>query len=286
MKTAFYILFKEYSDSSRSPSALYIKDNTETDSEQIVKEVNEWLKIARFFKYERCDRYYDSENMKGVLYPYIVLQEEYEEEEYPNVTVVIQALLNEEGFVDWRDEPLESGEQYSLNNQDVTNDCLGEMARNEAQGNAVVLLNCNAFHFRSPIVLSVNPTGNNVSIYWYNDIRSFHQWFSDNRQPQRVYVYNPKHGDDKHPAQMIAGTTKRAAQLLTNRNDTERLLKLAVGTDINSALWYYDEANNCYIYFENQNELRLAFHGYHLSEGEENYDNIDFHKLSLLSEEK
>ena len=100
------------------------------------------------------------------------------------------------------------------------------------------------------------------------------------------YVYNPKHGDDKHPAQMIAGTTKRAAQLLTNRNDTERLLKLAVGTDINSALWYYDEANNCYIYFENQNELRLAFHGYHLSEGEENYDNIDFHKLSLLSEEK
>ena len=92
MKTAFYILFKEYSDSSRSPSALYIKDNTETDPEQIVKEVNEWLKIARFFKYERCDRYYDSENMKGVLYPYIVLQEEYEEEEYPNVTVVIQAL--------------------------------------------------------------------------------------------------------------------------------------------------------------------------------------------------
>ena len=206
--------------------------------------------------------------MKGVLYPYIVLQEEYEEEEYPNVTVVIQALLNEEGFVDWRDEPLESGEQYSLNNQDVTNNCLGEMARNEAQGNAVVLLNCNAFHFRSPIVLSVNPTGNNVSIYWYNDIRSLHQWFSDNRRPQRVYVYNPKHGDDKHPAQMIAGTTKRAAQLLTNRNDTERLLKLAVGTDINSALWYYDEANNCY------------------TEGEENYDNIDFHKLSLLSEEK
>lgn len=48
MKTAFYILFKEYSDSSRSPSALYIKDNTETDPEQIVKEVNEWLKIARF----------------------------------------------------------------------------------------------------------------------------------------------------------------------------------------------------------------------------------------------
>ena len=172
MKTAFYILFKEYSDSSRSPSALYIKDNTETDPEQIVKEVNEWLKIAHFFKYERCDRYYDSENMKGVLYPYIALQEEYEEEEYPNITVVIQALLNEEGFVDWRDEPLESGEQYSLNNQDVTNNCLGEMARNEAQGNAVVLLNCNAFHFRSPIVLSVNPTGNNVSIYWYNDIRS------------------------------------------------------------------------------------------------------------------
>ena len=37
-----------------------------------------------------------------------------------------------------------------------------------------------------------------------------------------------------------------------------------------------------HIYFENQQEERLAFHGYHLQPGEENYDNIDMDQLTLL----
>lgn len=285
MKTSLYILFREYSDQAHSPSAFYINGSKETEPEKIVREVNQWLNIIRYFKYEQCNRYYDSENMKGVLYPYTALKEAYEEEEYPDAGYAIRTLLKGEDFVDWRDEPIESEEHYVLNETDVTDDTLGEMARNAIEGNAVVLFNCDAVDYRFPICLCAVSTSQNISIEHYNNIRGLHQWFSENRQPQRIFDYNPKHGDDRHPAQLIAGTNRRAAQLRTNREDTERLLKLAVGTDINSALWYYDEANSCYIYFENQNEIRLAFHGYHLSEGEENYDNIDFRKLRLLSEE-
>lgn len=282
METSLYILFKEYSDQSHSPSAFYINGSNETEPEKIVGEVKEWLDKVHYFKYERCNRYYDSENMKNVLYPYTSLKAEYEEEEFPNITVTIRALLNEEGFIDWKDEPTESDEHYVLNGTDVTDNTLGEMARDAREGNAVVLFNCNAIAYRSPICLNADPTSQQVFIEHYNNIRGLHRWFSENRLPQRVFDYNPKHGDNKHPAQLIAGTNRRAAQLLTNRNDTEQLLKLAIGTDTNSALWYYDEANSCYIYFENQNELRLAFHGYHLSEGEENYDNIDLEKLNNL----
>lgn len=285
MATFLYILFKEYCDQAHSPSAFYINGSTEIEPEKITEEVKQWLNKVHYFKYERCNRYYDSENMRNVLYPYTSLKAEYEEEEFPNITITIQALLNEEGFIDWRDEPTESEERYVLNEIDVTDDTLGEMARNVIKGNAVVLFNCDAITYRSPICLYAVSTSKQIFIEHYNNICGLHQWFSENRQPQRVFVYNPKHGDDKHLAQMIAGTNRSAAQLLTNRCETERLLKLAVGTDINSALWYYDEANGCYIYFENQNEIRLAFHGYHLSEGEENYDNIDFRKLRLLSEE-
>jgi len=45
----------------------------------------------------------------------------------------------------------------------------------------------------------------------------------------------------------------------------------------------YDRANKSYIYFENQKEMRLAFHGYHVVDGEENYQNIDVNKINEIS---
>lgn len=275
METSLFILFSEYCDASHAPSAVYIAGNGETELETIWGEAQKWLDMSHYFEYELCNRYYDSRNLEGLLYPYTLLENEYEEaraqeetedeedrQEYPVLNLLVKASLNAQGFVDWRDEAQEASEQFSWNDTDVTQDALGGMP--------------------SPIQLSVSPTRETVDIDHCNTIPSLHQWFSENRQPKRIYDYNPKHGDDSHQAQMIAGTGRRAAQLLTNQAETEQLLKLAVGTDTFSALWYYDEAHEKYIYFENQQERRLAFHGYHLSEGEENYSNIDLEKLEKI----
>lgn len=81
---------------------------------------------------------------------------------------------------------------------------------------------------------------------------------------------------------MISGTNRRAAQLEVSKAEAQKLLELAVGADTTSALWYYDVQRKKHIYFENQQEERLAFHGYHLQPGEENYDNIDMDQLTLL----
>lgn len=295
METSLFILFSEYCDASHAPSAVYIAGNGETELETIWGEAQKWLDMSHYFEYELCNRYYDSRNLEGLLYPYTLLENEYEEaraqeetedeedrQEYPVLNLLVKASLNAQGFVDWRDEAQEASEQFSWNDTDVTQDALGEMARRKKQETAVVLLNADAIRMPSPIQLSVSPTRETVDIDHCNTIPSLHQWFSENRKPQRIYDCNPKHGDDSHPARMIAGTGRRAAQLLTNQAETEQLLKLAVGTDTFSALWYYDEAHEKYIYFENQQERRLAFHGYHLSEGEENYSNIDLEKLEKI----
>lgn len=114
-----------------------------------------------------------------------------------------------------------------------------------------------------------------------SSLKELYEWFSKNRLPQRIYVYNPKHGDAYHKAQALPNG-KMAAQLETDEEATRCLLGKAIGIDTNSALWYYDHERKKFIYFENQREQRLAFHGYHLSPGDENYDNIDQEKLRQI----
>ena len=66
------------------------------------------------------------------------------------------------------------------------------------------------------------------------------------------------------------------------REEAQKLLEQAVGNDVNSSLWFYDSKYHKHIYFENQNEIRLAFHGYHLDENEENFNNISIEKLTTI----
>ena len=114
------------------------------------------------------------------------------------------------------------------------------------------------------------------------DVSGLHRWFSANRNPQRTYIYSDKHGNCFKKSQFISGTSRRAAQLDCTDAEAQLLLERAVGSDPASELWFYDEQRGKFIYFENQNELRLAFHGYHLLPGEDNFENIDIDKLDMI----
>lgn len=284
MGTSLFVLFKEYSDASNAPSAGYINSSDGVYSDNFLVYFDEWIKIVDFFQYERCDRYYDGRNIQKALYPYALLREEYEEQddEYPRCADFVYAQLARVGLVDWRDEACEQQKvSYFYYDCDVTADTLGEMVRQKNSGVAVVFLNCDAITCSNPIEVSLS-SKETVKIDHVCNISLLHKWFSENRLPQRIFDYNPKHGDKDNQAWMIAGSNRRAAQLEVSREEAQKLLNLAVGTDIHSALWYYDDVRKKHIYFENQQETRLAFHGYHLMPGEENYDNIDRSKLLLL----
>ena len=113
-----FLLLPEYCDESHMSSSYYINGTSEIDSNSFLKDFTDVMNTIVFFSYERCDKYYDSKNLLGALYPYTVLMEEYEKqtEEYPNVGMFVRASLNSDGFIDWRDEPTVSTIQYSFVN--------------------------------------------------------------------------------------------------------------------------------------------------------------------------
>lgn len=285
MATSLFVLFREYADQCYAPSSSYIHSVSEIDADKQLAFFDRWFAIIHFFKYETCDRFYDSRNIKGMLYPYQLLKNEYEEleEEYPNLTRYVSARLKDEGFEDWRDTHDDTEGRYqsfSYNGIDVTNDTLGEVLRVKCN-NPAILLNCNALRCPNRIPIS----SNDRQAYYVDcvdDVQTLHKWFSKNRSPQRLFIYNPKHGDKFHPSKYIPGTNRKAAQLEATCEDAQKLLELAISVQPSDAFWYYDEAVDKYIYFENQQEIRLAFHAYHLSPGEENYENIDKEKIEKV----
>jgi len=285
-QTSLFLLFKEYADSNKISSNIYIESDSLVNSDIFLHDFDKWIEIVEFFQHETCNRYYDSKNIKSALYPYEILKNEYNEQddEYPNTSFYVMEQLKRLGIIDWREEigniPNESYHFYNCN---VTNDTLGKIAEQKKELKACILLNCGAIQCSNPIVLTCQ-SKQNVTIEHTNNLQELYHWFCKCRIPQRVFVYNPKHGDNKHIAQFIAGTQRQAAQLEISCEKAQQLLHLAVGIDPKSPLWLYDESIGKYIYFENQQEIRLAFHGYHLQPGEENYNNIDKKKLQLIQQ--
>lgn len=282
MSTSLFLLLKEYADVSQMPSASYIHAADCLNEKEWLILYKRLIDTIDFFRYERCDRYFDLKNLVHATYSVDLLKDYYEErDEYPCTAENIIAQIGLMGFIDWREESEEDDQRYYFYDADVSKDMLGEVARNIRSDKAVVLLNMDAIKHSSPIKLSYANGNCLIEIEHVGSVNELHKWFSNNRKPKRVFIFSPKHGDIYKPAEMISGTNKRAAQLECTQTEAQGLLNWAIGNDVNSSLWYYDAKYNKHIYFENQNEMRLAFHGYHLSENEENFSNISKDKLSV-----
>lgn len=280
-KTTVYLLFREYVDAQKAPTCSYILgrefDATKLTAE-IRSEVQPLLSVLRFFGYERMLVLYDRKNLEALLYPATALKDE-----YPGLKTSVLAQIKDK-YTSWEDYPVQSDNlNYSLNTGcNVSNDMLGDMARRQHhQVASCALLQKNAIDTDKAgcvnIVCSDRSTEQLIS---FHDVKGFHEWVSENRQPKRTYHFNPKHGDANHRK-----NREEAAQLLTDDAMTNELLKYAVGRDRESELWYYDVINGCFIYFENEgNTPQLGFHAYHLHPDEENFENIDIDKLCQVQE--
>lgn len=283
METALFLLLKEYADVEQMPSVPYINGGISLDETEWLERYRRLLDAIDFFQYEKCDRFYDIKNINNFAYPFDLLKDYYEDrDEFPGDSESLLAQIASKGFIDWREECVEDGHQYFFYDINVTDDTLGEIARNILLDKAVVLLNLDAVSHPSPIKLSYANGNCSVEIEHVDCIKGLHKWFSENRKPQRVFVYSSKHGDFHHPSEMVPGTGRRAAQLKCLQEEAQKLLEQAVGYDVKSSLWFYDAKYKRHIYFENQNEIRLAFHGYHLTEGEENFNNISLINLAIV----
>lgn len=283
-KTTIYIAFKEYVDAGTEPSRPYINgDCFAPDKVKIgvTAATTCIFSVLDYFQYEHRIILYDRQNLESLLYPASLLKEE-----YPGLKRTILAKIRDRGFSDWKDHKVkENGTRHILENgMDVTDDMLGDMATRQKSGEIpCILIQDGAIEASKGCIILHGSNKTRYCLATSCNIRAIHKWLFLNRAPKRTYHFNPKHGDADHPSQDYTdrhGNHHRAAQLLTNTDVTNELLKKAVGRDQTSELWYYDTTNGCFIYFENEGDTpQPEFHAYHLHPGDENFDNIDINKL-------
>lgn len=306
-KTAIYVLFKEYNDPyGRKKSAPYIQYSTDylANPDAMMQDWSEVFEVLEYFNYEDANKYYDEDNFEGLIGVARTLSNE-----YPSVETIINAQLQTIGLTSWRTTSLVKSSSYQLGMDDVTNDMLGDMVQREVEHrNVLVSIKNDTQHQLLPhqkefepcvllqtgavrtvngdLKIRLHPSGREITLKTVSGIAGLHDWLSKHRFPTRHYKYNPKHGDAHNLSGWIYEKNKpkvRAAQLKTTTGKTKALLMKAVGDNIGGSLWYYDDANQSYIFFEKpaknpQNE----YHGYHLNRGDKGYDRIGFEKLKVV----
>jgi len=91
------------------------------------------------------------------------------------------------------------------------------------------------------------------------DLFSMHKWISENRAPQRTYLWNSKHGEfGKH---VIANPGEKVSPLMSSRKDAETLLQYAIGLKNDSKLYCFDDEQG---YYEEFMPGVNNYHSYHL----------------------
>lgn len=303
-RTTIYVLFKEFPDpNGRVKSAPYIQDSIDYLAHQnaLVSDWSEVAEVLEFFCYEAANWFYDEENLTGLLYVADMFPSE-----YPSVSVTIRSTIQTIGLTSWRANPENKTQTYHWGQYNITDDLLGDMAQREVNHDATSLrISQDTAHLLLPKDKEYEPCvllqfgaitapqgeirvtmdgGRSIKLQSVDSIRGMHRWLSSNRFPKRQYSFSPKHGDKNHEAGVYSNRHRSnipAAQLLTTKVETEELLNLAVGNSVQGDLWYYDRANSCYIYFENQGATpQCEFHAYHLHPGDKNYGKIDLKKIS------
>ena len=283
--TEFFILFPEYCDDVIKPSAPYMQETDLPDTEcQLPVAVCEMLHIIEFVGYERTSRYYDSKNVDNICRLYDELQ-------YPNPANVLKASLHKFGFENWRSVLADEEFEVSYRGNKLYNDtCALVCKRYVEDGNNAthtVMLATNSLVLEKGLLKFDSDKGCRFVLEVKQDLKSLYDWFCEKRLPQRRFDINDKHGKNGKGGRSLPGG-KKAGLLLCNKSHAQDLLNRAIGTEgVDGDLWYYDKEYERYIYFENQYEnVQPAFHGYHLNDGDKNYDKIDKDLLKEIMDVK
>ena len=305
-RTTIFVLFKEYPDpNGRGKSAPYIQDSADylAFQNELMKDWADVFDVLEFFAYEETNKYYDENNIQGLL---DVAQQF--PNEYPMAVETIMSGLQMTGLTPRSTSPVVKTDTYNYGVHNVTDDLLGDMAQREMNHKMVlenvrndvnhqllpsekeyepcVLLQHGAVTAPGGVVRITMPGKRTIELKSVNSIIGLHQWMSVHRFPYRHYVFNDKHGDIGHKAKKHTdshGHVIPSAQLLTSTGKTKSLLKKAVGESCSGDLWYYDDDNGCFIYFENQGRTpQHEYHAYHLKPGDVNYDKIKIEKLRMV----
>lgn len=93
------------------------------------------------------------------------------------------------------------------------------------------------------------------------NLYEIYRWISEHRVPQRIYEWNPKHGENGKGVISVPGEV--VSPLLSSIDAAEKLLPYAIGIKKDNKLYIFDDAFDC---FEEFAPGSNSYHSYHLQD--------------------
>lgn len=259
-QTELFILFPVYEETDNVP--FYLKKMTTPSAEEFKVYIQRMDEVLKYTLAESVNFYHDSENVRNFLYPIDTMPNE-----YPKLSTILLSILSKRSQ-NWRDNQ-EANELNSISflNHRISNDTLNELyvrKRNNFDSVYAVLSNDAILVSKNPIEINVDRQIVPVTILPTSG-PSLILWLSENRIPQRVFNFNPKHGEygvGAHSHQK----GQPVSILRCGREEACTLLKRAIGED-DKHLFAYDSNNSSFVKFFKESPLQ--YHGFHLDELEQ-----------------
>lgn len=281
--TEVFFLFSEYIDVHHPASVPYIREMSYSD-DGVPSFLMDLNNLLEFFKYEkRVDKYYDKNNLEGLLFPYKVL-------DYPEVDRVVRTTLRDYDVLNWRDELDENNDVIEWHGNQVLNDTCAKVYERTNTNSPEQLIHSTLFVFDNAIegngsLFVFRKENTELSLSYQSSIRALHKWLSENCIPRRKFQYSAKHGENGKGGWFFQNGT-HTALLECDCAHAQELLHKAIGdAHVNNDLWFYDSEYDKVLYFEYQNESpQKEYHGYHLKPGDPGYDKVNIDLLRQVQD--
>lgn len=250
----FFIVFPE-KDGVHVTSSFFVVSSIASD---YLSQVSETLRVFKsIFTIENYTLYYDKSNYLNFRDAFVLDREE---------RMLLRNIVNQ--ALEWNDESCAIPHVCQCTSiwykSQVPHNTLSEAAlRKRFDLSSVAIIQYN-IPLLAKSILPVVIGGNTINLDILPlDLLSMHKWISENRRPQRKYLWNPKHGEfGKH---VIANPGEDVSPLLSSRKEAETLLPYAIGSKHDRKLYIYDDKQS---YYEEFMPGVNNYHSYHLLEDE------------------
>ena len=266
-KSIMALVFPEYVDKGNLSTSYEFEWRDLFDDVKAESLIKELRLFIDFYEDEECSLMYDSQNAAAFSFVFETLNDCYPS----RARQFRMALRNKE---DWRKNRVSSDcDEYFVNEKSTIKDEIrSEIAARlfaTPEDSFLIVVHMPGFHEREWILKREMNTCRVVSQPL--SIRGCFKWLSHNRHPQRIYNWNPKHGEHgrgAHPEHH----GQEVSVLLCSREHAAELLNIAVGTQTHDTLYCFDTEQGKFMEYKaerkqenmTKEDSSRSYHSYHL----------------------
>ena len=241
-----FIVFPEYEDSAKTTEN--IQDIGLLYPDEYIGFIRLLTQLNKQGKAEHYKLFYDKNNLSNFIIPLEELPEC-----YPSIEQTLLLTLN--GIAsNWRNERIQRDEiMYAIFNKSIADDTFCESCERKykaqclSEDSTFAIINHKAIS-RIPSPVTITRNGEHIIMdVVEGNIDYIKNWLKSNRRPQRIYNWNPKHGEfgkgahpdnDGYPVAVLYCSREHAADLLNEAiGENETVDHFMRGTKNTIVIW-------------------------------------------------